>query len=161
MSTKKVVLIVTGVLIAALLVAGIATASTLADDGKPGRGGKLLDRVAQILKIDRQTLANAFQQAGGELRQTRITTAFDKWVADGKLTQAQANQYKAWLAAKPAGVFGPFARPNVMDKLLKDGKITQAQYDTWKPWWNQKPAFDLPKPDKPVGAGPRGGPNKP
>jgi hypothetical protein len=148
MSTKKILCIAAGVLVAGLLIAGITTAATFADNGQGPAGVKLLDRVAQLLNVDKQKLADAFKQAGTELRQDRTTNMFNKLVTDGKLTQDQANQYKAWLAAKPAGAFGPLMGLTVMDKMLKDGKITQAQYDAWKTWWNQKPGFDLPKPDK-------------
>jgi hypothetical protein len=153
MSSTKIVLVIAGVLVAALLVAGITSAVTYADNGQGPAGGKMLDRVAQLLNIDKQKLVDAFKQANTELRQDRMDNMFNKWVTDGKLTQDQANQYKAWLAAKPAGTFGPFMQQNVMDKLLKDGKVTQAQYDAWKTWWGQKPGFELPKPDKAPGAG--------
>ncbi|MGD0854528.1 MAG: hypothetical protein ABSA18_01810 [Dehalococcoidia bacterium] len=112
-------------LVAGLLIAGITAATTFADNGQGKAGGKLLDRVAQLLNIDQQKLTDAFKQAGNELRQDRMNSMFDKWVSDGKLTQDQANQYKTWLAAKPAGTFGPFMGQTAMDKLLKDGKITQ------------------------------------
>ncbi|OGO18458.1 MAG: hypothetical protein A2Z02_02295 [Chloroflexi bacterium RBG_16_48_7] len=161
MSTKIVLFIIAGVLVAGLLIAGITATVTYADNGPGAAGGELLDRVAQLLNVDRQKLADAFKQAGTELRQDRMNNMFNKWVTDGKLTQDQANQYKAWLAAKPAGAFGPLMGLTVMDKLLKDGKITQAQYDSWKTWWNQKPGFDLPKPDKAgPGAGAQRGPFK-
>ena len=161
MSKNKLLFIIAGVLVAALLIAGVTTAATFADNGQRPAGGKLLDRVAQLLNIDKQTLADAFKQAGTELRQDRTNNMFSEWVTDGRLTQDQANQYKAWLAAKPAGTFGPFMGQNIMDKLLKDGKITQAQYDAWKTWWSQKPGFELPKPDKaPAGTGNQRGPFK-
>jgi hypothetical protein len=159
MSRKIVIFIVAGILVAGLLIAGVTAAATYADNGQGPAGGKLLARVAQILNIDQQKLADAFKQAGTELGQERMNSTFDKWVKDGKLTQDQANQYKAWLAAKPAGMFGPFMNQDRMDKLLKDGKVTQAQYDSWQRWMAQKPAFELPKPERPAGgAFPRRGP---
>lgn len=161
MSTKKVLCIIAGILVAGLLIAGITAAATFADNGQGKAGNKLLDRVAQILNIDQQKLSDAFKQAGTELRQDRTNNMFNKWVTDGKLTQDQANQYKTWLAAKPAGTFGPFMGQTVMDKLLKNGKITQDQYDAWKTWWSQKPGFELPKPDKAAaGSGTQRGPHK-
>ena len=91
MSTKKIIYIIAGVLAAALLVGGIATASALADNGKPGGPGiRLLDRVAQILNIDKQKLADAFKQASTEIRTDRGNNMFSKLVADGKITQSQA-----------------------------------------------------------------------
>ena len=168
MSTKKVLCIIAGVLVTGLLIAGITAATTFADNGQGKAGGKLLDRVAQLLNIDQQKLADAFKQASIELRQDRMNTMFDKWVTDGKLTQDQANQYKTWLAAKPAGTFGPFmghvAKQHGIDRIRifsKDGKITQDQYDAWKTWQSQKPGFELPKPDKAAaGSGTQRGPRK-
>ena len=89
MSTKKILYIVAGVLIAGLLIAGITSAATFADNGQGKAGGKLLDRVAQLLNIDKQKLADAFKQASTELHQDRMDNMFNKWVTDGKLTQDQ------------------------------------------------------------------------
>ncbi len=153
---KKVTYVLAGVLAAAVLVAGVATAA-YADDGKGAAkgpwGGRMLERVAQIVNIDQQKLADAFKQAGSEMRQEGINDRFAKWVSEGKLTQEQADQYKAWLAARPNGAF---MGPKVMDKLLADGKIDQAQYDVTKAWWDKKPNIELPKPQKPDNAPPHG-----
>ncbi|MBN1691573.1 MAG: hypothetical protein JW901_11175 [Dehalococcoidia bacterium] len=159
MATKKILYTITGILAAGLMMTGLATTAAYADDGQaPPARGKLLERVAQILNIDKQQVVEAFQQATAEARQIRLNNMLDKWVADGTLTQDQAAQYKAWLAAKPAGVPGPFVGQNIMDRLLENGRITQAQYDAWKTWQGWKPAFELPKPERPAaGALPRRG----
>jgi hypothetical protein len=158
MTTSKRVFFVVGILVAGLLMAAIPSAATYADNGQGIPRGKILDRAAQLLNIDKQKLVEAFQQAGAEARQQQLTVMLDKWVTNGKLTQEQVNQYKAWMAAKPAGIPGPFIGQAAMDKLLQNGKITQSQYDAWKNWWSQKPGFDLPKPDKtPKAANPRKG----
>jgi len=140
--------VLAGVLAVALLLSG-AVVAVNADNGQKVDGlrpaGKILDRVAQILKIDKQTLIDAFKQAGGEVRQQGLIDRLDKLVADGKLTQDQADQYKSWLASKPAEVV---IAPQAMGTLLKNGKVTQAQYDLWKAWWDTKPDVPLPKPDK-------------
>jgi hypothetical protein len=155
MTTKKVIYIVAAALGAVILMGGIATVAVMADGGPQGGpgapGGKLLDRVAQILNIDRQKLVDAFKQAGSEMRQDAASSRFDKLVADGKLTQDQANQYKAWLAARPAGMPFIFMGAQNLDKALADGKITQDQYNAIKAWLAQKPAFELPKPERPAG----------
>ena len=145
--------ILAAVLAVAVLLAGVVAVN--ADDGKkldrPQWGSKLIDRVAQILNMDKQKLIDAFKQAGTEVRQQGLDERLDKWVAEGKLTQDEANQYKSWIASKPAGVA---IAAKVMDNLLKNGKITQVQYDAWKTWWDKKPNIDLPKPEKPVGQRP-------
>jgi Na+-transporting NADH:ubiquinone oxidoreductase subunit NqrC len=137
------------VLAAAVLLTGTMVAVN-ADNGQKVDGlrpaGKIIDRVAQILNIDKQKLIDAFKQAAGEVRQQGLTDRLDKWAADGKLTADEAAQYKSWLASKPAGVV---IAPQAMDTLLKNGKVTRAQYDLWKAWWDTKPNVVLPKPDKP------------
>jgi hypothetical protein len=178
---KKVLCLAVGMLAVVALIAGVVT-SAQADNanakdaskiglppgaadgwhgGPPGGpgGNEMMARVAQILGIDQQKLTDAFKQAGSELAQKRMDDMFAKWVTDGKLTQAQADQYKAWLNARPEGVpvfgmgSGDATRDNeMMSKLLADGKITQAQFDAWKAWIAQKPTFDLPKPERPAGA---------
>ncbi|MBN1376179.1 MAG: hypothetical protein JXA01_08500 [Dehalococcoidia bacterium] len=158
MTAKKILYEITGVLAAGLMMTGLATTATYADDGQGPARGKLLERVAQILNIDKQQVVEAFQQASAEARQIRLNNMLDKWAADGTLTQDQTTQYKSWLAAKPAGVPGPFAGQPLIDKLLENGRITQAQYDAWKTWQGWKPAFELPKPERPAaGALPRRG----
>jgi hypothetical protein len=176
---KKILCLAVGILAIVVLATGVVT-SAGADDTKTtdtaqsgpppgGHGGpggpggpgdtEMLTRVAQILSIDKQKLSDAFKQAGSELAQKRMDDMFAKWVTDGKLTQAQADQYKAWLKAKPEGVPGfgmgsgnATRDTEMMSKMLADNKITQAQYDAWKTWIGQKPAFELPKPEKPAGA---------
>jgi len=140
--------VLAGVLAVAVLLAG-AVVAVNADDGQKVDGvrpaGKILDRVAQILNMDKQKLIDAFKQAAGEVRQQGLTDRLDKFVTDGQLTQDQAAQYKSWLASKPAGVV---IFPQAMNALLKNGKITQAQWDEWKTWFDTKPDVPLPKPDK-------------
>lgn len=159
---KKTLLAAVALMIAGVLVFA-AAAATSADDGKnvkPGGpvGGpfnvKVVERAAQILGIDQQKLADAFKQAEKELAQKNMDDLFARWVSDGKLTQAQADQYKTWLNARPADM-PPLAfmdaskATEALDRLLKDSRITQAQYDACKAWLAQKPAFELPKPDRP------------
>jgi hypothetical protein len=144
---KVLTYVLVAVLAISVLLAGTAAAVN-ADDGQKTDGlrplGKVLERVAQILNIDKQKLIDAFKQAGGEVRQERLNDRLDKWVADGKLTQAEATQYKTWLTAKPSGVV---IAPQVMNNLLKNGKITQSKWDDWKKWFDTKPNVPLPKPD--------------
>jgi len=171
---KKVMYLAAGIVALVVLITGIVTVANAEDtkkDGPPQGPGcappnndTMMQKVAQILGIDKQKLLDAFKQAGGAMEQQRINEMFAKWVTDGKLTQAQADQYKAWLATKPDGVPGFFGgsdnvtRDNEMlSRLLKDGKITQAQYDSIKAWLAKKPNIELPRPEKPADA-PHGAP---
>jgi uncharacterized protein YehS (DUF1456 family) len=73
--------------------------------GAPGIGvGVLMPRVAAILNIDEQTLLSAFQQAGAQLRDENLVKALDKAVANGKITQDEANQIQSWWAQRPAAL---------------------------------------------------------
>ncbi len=182
---KKVLGLAAGMLAVVLLITGImtavnadsantgATAPAVVPAGPPpgpppGRGfgppmgGDMMEKVAAKLNIDKAKLEDAFKQVMIEEQQARTNDMFAAWVKDGKLTQAQADAYKAWQAAKPADVPGfPFfdsaKSTDMLDKLLKDGKITQAQIDAYKAWIAQKPNVELPKPERPAGA-PTGAP---
>jgi len=175
---KKVLGLAAGMLAVVLLITGIMTAVN-ADNANtdasapagapagppPGRGfgppmgGDIMEKVAAKLNIDKATLENAFKQVMLEEQQARTDNMFAAFVKDGKLTQEQADAYKAWLNAKPADLPGfPFfagaKSTEMLDKLLKDGKITQLQYDSYKAWVAQKPAVELPKPERPAGGPP-------
>jgi len=147
---RKMTYVAAVVLAMAVLLVGVLVAAN-ADSGKGPAGfkagDKIINRAAQILNIDSQKMADALKQAGAEVRQQGISDRFDKLVADGKLTQDQANQINSWMAARPAG---PCLRQKSMDKLLADGKITQTQYDSWKAWWDSRSKIELPVLDKPA-----------
>jgi hypothetical protein len=169
---KKIISMAAGILALVILVTGIVTVAN-ADDTKPavpagpafigGPAGMMNDnltaKAAQILGIDKTKLTDAFKQAAGILETERINQMFAAWVSAGKLTQAQADTYKSWLASRPDGMPGMFGgsdnatRDNEMlSRLLKDGRITQAQFDAIKAWLAKKPAIDLPKPERPANA---------
>ncbi len=133
--------------LAATMVVGTAGVA-LADDGQNSQGKQdgLLARVAQILNIDVQKLKDAFKQAVTEMRTERQNTGLQNLVENGKLTQEQADQLKAWLDSKPDI---PGINPRNIDQQLKDGKITQAQYDAYQAWLAAKPDVPLPEPKAP------------
>lgn len=92
----------------------------------------------------------------GENREEMTLEKVETLLADGTLTQEQADAYEAWLGQRPDG---PFVDRDRMESLLKDGKITQAQYDAWKAWHAAKPDVQLPgggpgKNEKPRGNNP-------
>jgi len=91
-------LLIAGVLAVVVLVgsiSGLALAQTGSTDTTSGK--TLLARVAAILGIDQQKVENAFTQAKDEMRDE----ALQKLVEQGTITQDQADQYKAWLKARP------------------------------------------------------------
>jgi competence protein ComGC len=61
----------------------------------------LLDRVANILGIDKQKLIDAFEQALQELREQMLDNKIQEFVDNGTITQSQASAYKAWIQSRP------------------------------------------------------------
>jgi hypothetical protein len=109
--SKKVIFIV----LAAVLVVGATLGMVAVANGNDNGAVQaqsanisMFDRIAAFYKtntgtaIDSAALQKAFQQA----QQQAVTDAQDqmlkKLVDSGKITQKQADDYKAWLAARPA-----------------------------------------------------------
>jgi len=62
----------------------------------------LMTRVAEIVEdIDQQELEDAFKQAQSELREQALDSRLEKMVDEGILTQKQADEFKAWIKARP------------------------------------------------------------
>jgi hypothetical protein len=101
---RKVIII--PVLVALVLVGSIAGVA-LAQDGSDSSGNTLLARVAAILGIDQTTVENAFAQAQKDMREEAMTNYLQEMVAEGKITQEEADQYQTWWDA----------RPDALDKL--------------------------------------------
>jgi Spy/CpxP family protein refolding chaperone len=146
--------IILGVVLAVVLVIVATAGIALAQDPKPGAGPgqEIMARVAQILGIDQQKLTDAFKKATTEYRTAHPRPTIDERLAqlvkDGKITQEQANQIKAWEAKKPA-----------------DPKANPQQFQDWM---KSRPNIQLPKPDGAPGPGlaphfrfPFGGPKPP
>jgi len=70
-------------------------------DGNGASSTTLLARVAKILGIDQKQLEDAFAQAQKEMRDEALDNYLKDLVAQNKITQEQADQYKAWLQARP------------------------------------------------------------
>jgi hypothetical protein len=102
------------VLLGSLGGVALAQAGT-GDDSQPAAQHEaLLDKVCAIYEqntgtaINAQELQKAFGQAGTEMRNEALDNYLKKLVDEGKITQEQADQYKAWLKSKP-DVDVPFA----------------------------------------------------
>ena len=61
----------------------------------------LLARVAEILDIPEDDLVNAFNQARQEMREEAYFSFLDKAVAEGRLTQEEADEIEEWWQQKP------------------------------------------------------------
>ena len=53
------------------------------------------------LTLDTEALKEAFQQAQQEMKTERQQSMMDKLVENGVITQEQADEYQAWLDARP------------------------------------------------------------
>jgi hypothetical protein len=108
--SKKVVLVTFGLVVVLAITLG-AVAIAQADDQAAGTAQSanvsMFDRVAAIYKtntgtaIDSAQLQKAFQQAGQQAATDAQNRMLQKLVDSGKITQKQADDYKAWLAARP------------------------------------------------------------
>ena len=96
-------------------------------------------RIAQILDVDQQELEAAFKQAQREMRGDALDTRLQELIADGTLTQQQANELEAWLEARPDV---PVIAPRQLNEALEKGTITQQQVDQLKAWMEARP--DIP-----------------
>ncbi|MCJ7515344.1 MAG: hypothetical protein MUO89_05190 [Dehalococcoidia bacterium] len=128
-------------LVAIMLSTSLPLVALAQENAAPQRQGVLIAQVAEILGIDQQKLEDAFKQAQGELPKETPEARLNELVANGTLTQQQADEIKAWMESKPADI------PNVplakLKKLLDDGKITQEQVDAFKAWLKARP--EMPK----------------
>ena len=135
--------------LAAILVIGASAGIVLAQNGDDGAGphdgmlpgpeDSILPRVAQILGIDQQKLVEAFQQARAEYReqhpprQPNLEQRLEEAVQEGKLTQQQADEVKAWLAKRPAN---PKDNPEQFKEWLdsRPSDIPMLQPHKFCPW---------------------------
>ncbi len=73
----------------------------------------ILDRAAAIYEektgtaLDTEALKSAYQEAGKEMLAERHAAILDKLVENGVITQEEADEYQAWLEARPDINLGP------------------------------------------------------
>ena len=61
----------------------------------------LLERVANILEIDKEDLINAFEQARQEMCEDAFTSHINQAVEEGLITQDQADEILEWWLQRP------------------------------------------------------------
>lgn len=105
---KRWLLIPVVVLLVALGVAGGAVLAEQVSDGDKmnGDGDKksFAARVAEILGLEEDTVADAMDQAKKEMHDEYVQAWLDKMVEKGRITQDEADQYKEWLDSRPEGL---------------------------------------------------------
>ena len=63
-------------------------------------------RVAEILGLEDDTVADAMKQAKEDMRDEAVKAKLDALVEDGKMTQEDADAYLEWLESRPDVDFG-------------------------------------------------------
>ncbi len=126
------------VVLAVLAVVGGTSAAVLAASNSDASPPKtLLGRVAEILGIDQQKVEDAFAQAQSEMQDEALDSYLQKLVDEGKITEEEAVQYKAWWQAKPD--MGPF------QQQLKEWQQAKPTIPgEMKDWQQAKPDVPLP-----------------
>jgi hypothetical protein len=89
------------VVLVAGIVGGVVYAQTTSTPTTVNQEKTLLARVAEILGIDQQKVEDAFSQAKKEMSDEALANRLAALVEQGKLTQAQADQYKNWWESRP------------------------------------------------------------
>ncbi len=93
----------------------------------------LLARVAEILGIDQQKLADAFKQARQEQQKKMLDEWLKKLVEKGVLTEEQAKAYRDWIEARPEGA------PGMLCPGIAPGRFGRHMLP-WGPGGKQNPA---------------------
>ena len=91
----------------AVLVFGATGGVVLAQSGGTGEGSSansMVSRVASILGLAEDDVQAAFDQAREEIRDERVQAKLDRLVAEGVITQDQADEFKTWIESRPEGL---------------------------------------------------------
>ncbi len=122
MARKKKFIII-GLVLAVIVVLGAIGGIALADNAtSPTTVNPLIAKVATILGIDQAKVQAAFDQAQQELQSEALNARLAQMVTDGKITQSQADAYKAWMEAKPAGIDQLGPGPGMMGRGFGGGR---------------------------------------
>jgi hypothetical protein len=127
-SKKHIIIAVLTVLVLGVALGSVAIAQ--ADDeginaAQTANVSTFMDKVAEIYQqntgvgIDPEELKNAFTEARQAIRDEALDNYLQKLVDEGKITQEEADQFKAWLDSRPA-----------------------LPVDEYQEWWSARP--DIP-----------------
>ena len=98
--------IIVSVVMAALAIALTGGAILAQDDGDDDSSKSFAGRVAEILDLDEDTVADAMKQAKEDMRDEAIKAKLDALVEAGEITQDEADDYLEWLDSRPDVDFG-------------------------------------------------------
>ena len=112
---------------------------------------RFIQRVAEILGIESETVGSAFATAQHELADEQFATKMDTLVEDGTLTREQADAANAWFTARPAdagriayiavGVADADKVAQILQKAVDNAALTQEQTDAISAWHGERPDF--------------------
>lgn len=155
---RKIMLGASAGLIGVLAIAGAVFAQEGPGDGNPGDSIK--DRVAEILGIDREDLDSAMKTARDEYRDAKQDEKLAELVAQGVITQEQADEIDAWEDSRPEVMDGlqrfgggkgrhpgmmPPADDNAVEArlaaLVEQEIVTQDEADEILAWYDAKPEY--------------------
>ncbi len=97
--------IVVSVVMAALAIA-VTGGAIMAQDEDEDSSKSFAGRVAEILGLEEDTVADAVKQAKEDMRDEAVKAKLDALVEDGKMTQEDADAYLEWLQSRPDVDFG-------------------------------------------------------
>ena len=110
---------------------------------------RFIQRVAEILGIESETVGSAFATAQHELADEQFATKMDTLVEDGTLTREQADAANAWFTARPAdagriayiavGAADADKVAQILQKAVDNGALTQEQADAIAAWHAERP----------------------
>ncbi|MBA7670820.1 hypothetical protein ES703_78967 [subsurface metagenome] len=117
--SKKVKALISALLVALLLTVGGVTmvmAEGEEETAPPPEASAegLLERVADILEIDKEDLINAFKQAQQEMRGEAFISRLNQAVEEGYITQGQADEIRNWWGQKPEVI-----EPGMVQRALR------------------------------------------
>ena len=162
--TLKIAVAGVGVGVVSLAGVGLASAHGFNDNNSEVRA-EIQNRVAEILEIDATDLVDALQKAGKEHKTAERNARLEQSVDDGKITQEEVDEIRAWLDDRPEVLYelkgkgGPHGAGQDSDggglevrlaELVEDGTITKAEADTALAWSADRPeATSEIRPDRP------------
>ncbi len=138
-----------GGVVAALALLGLAGGAIMAQEAteKQSRFSAFAERVASILGLEADDVEDAMEQAKEELADEAMDEKLAAMVEKGAFTQQQADDWKAWMEAKPEGFKLPYFAPGrggerldaMLAAMVEKGALTQAQADEYKTWMESAP----------------------
>ncbi len=116
-------------------------------EGKESRFSAFAERVASILGLEADDVEDAMEQAKQELAEEARDDKLAMMVEKGMFTQQQADDWKAWMEARPEGFKLPYFAPGrggehldaMLAAMVEKGALTQAQADEYKAWIESAP----------------------